>query len=237
MLAVLGALIIVFTFGAYALTHISAPTPTEFSSAGASAWYMVSGDSLTPVKGQSEPVLTGPAGQTVTAMLVDPSPAPAAAVAGKPPPVVIAPPQPYTVIVLTQADGVKENLGPGRPLGFLPDNSLLAFTPLGLTRIDIVSYTSTSLISSGGTGVPLGAVSKDLSVVALLNATTGVVNVYRFDTSTRSASYLGSLGVLPSSLGIKGRTVYAIARDGSVSASTVTDKGLATVTNKITLTP
>jgi hypothetical protein len=230
-------LVIALAFGVYALTNVSAPLPTEFFGAGTSTWYMVSGDTLSLVKGQSESVLKGPAGQMVSAMLVDPSPVPAAAVAGKPPPVAIALPQPYTVIVLTQADGVKENLGLGRPLGFLPDNSLLAFTPLGLTRIDVVSYTSTSIISTGGTGVPQGAVSKDFSIIAFVNTATDVVDVYQFNPSTRAALYLGSLNVLPSALGIRGTTVYAIARDGSVSAVTVTDKGLVPVTNKITLSP
>lgn len=165
----------------------------EFIGAATTTWYTLSGDTLTRVPTGSETKSTGPKGEVASAVLVpriqsDVSVTSAERTWG---------------ILRTSSDGTKKSLGLGRPLGFLSDGSLLALTPLGLSRVT-ADGTTFQLINAGGTGsvTPIGVASPDLSLVAFENQTTRSIVLYRPDPSggyTFFASAPMPRGILPAS--------------------------------------
>jgi hypothetical protein len=169
------------------------PILVDFVSSSGDQWYVLTGDELRPASTSEPDRVIGSDGAVATSVFV-----PVATHASAVPQ--LRTPKTASAILLTQKDGTSKKLGLGRPLGFLPDGSLLALTPLGLSKVtrDGVSY---QLVNAGGDGstTPIGVARKDLSLVAFQNFITRTVVVYQFDAATLSAKFIGS-AKLPTAL-------------------------------------
>lgn len=86
--------------------------------------------------------------------------------------------------------------GPGRPLGILPDGSLLTFLPIGLVHITH-DGTETQLLSAGpaGSSTPIAVASADLTIIAFQNQVTRAIDVYHLDPVKLEAVYAGTAKV------------------------------------------
>ncbi len=163
----------------------------EFVSVSSATWYQQHGNALTPISPQpSDAVIQGPSGETATAMLVPALPTRATGKAGST--VTASTPAKFVwALSFTDTKGRIHILGLGRPLGFLPDGSLLALGPLGVERVSTTDGSAEQLIAAGGSATPFGAAAADLSVIAFQNETTQAVTLYHFNPQTLAGTYLG----------------------------------------------
>lgn len=174
----------------YWLRPLSTLSPAiEFVGSSAETWYVLDGDQLLPAPTPAgADTIIGKNGERASAALV--LPPQQVLKKGEVPP--IGQPQPSWTIMFTDKDGATRSLGYGRPLGFLPDGSLLALTPLGVSRV-MTDGTAFQLVSTGGTVTPMGAASADLSTIVFENQVTHEVVAYKLDVTTLSTSYVGAI--------------------------------------------
>lgn len=139
-------------------------------------------------------------------------------------------------------------IAPGRPLGFLPDGSLLALTADRIVQVSVAdgSFGQTVLhlgSSTPSTNVPLAAASPDLVFIALENPLTHTVDVYRLDVSALQSKLIGSATIPgPAAQTLPADDVARALSDVGIKAASGTPKTLTmeeaqTVGRRIALLP
>ncbi len=191
----------------------------EFVSSSSVSWYAREGTTLVQIASPAMDGVRGPNGEVVVAKLLLPPPASSAGAS-----VAITPPQPVWQMFVEQPGSPDRNIGIGRPLGFLPDGSLLVLSPLGIARADVATGSQVQIVSAGDppSNAPIGAASADLSLVAFQNQITHFVSAYRFSPATGRAVYAGSINAPVTSIAVSGNQVLATDQQGHLITYTLT---------------
>lgn len=230
-IAIVGGLALLFALGVLLLLYARFGTvpgvgleetitssPIEFVGATSTAWYIRTGDTLHPVAApagadtfrSADPDMIAYREFVPPVKTRDADDASRAASAG------------YSAIAVADTDVAgasgKHVLTPGRPLGFLAGDSILALTSFGLSAVSLegvidqlipTSASSTSSIEA----ISLGAANSDLTLVAVENRTALGVDLYRFDVKTRIATHL-AFAALPETVPATPRGFARILKKG-----------------------